>query len=154
VKNKNYTFTPLDVRTSIVKTVLYQLNSLIMNAILGLGKYLFAVPFAIFGIFHFMGADAMAAMTPGGAIMVYFTGICLIAAAVSIIIGKFDKLATALLGLMLLLFVVLVHAKGLSSAADEMAKQTAMGGLLKDLALAGAAWMYSASMSKDNSVIG
>ncbi len=122
-----------------------------MNAILGLGKYIFAVPFAIFGIFHFMGADAMAAMAPGGSIMVYFTGACLIAATVSILIGKYDKLATALLGVMLLLFVVLVHAKGLSDPAQQ---QMATMSILKDLALAGAAWMYSASLSKDNSVIG
>ena len=126
-----------------------------MNSILGLGKYLFAVPFAVFGIMHLMNADAMAGMAPfGGSIMVYITGLALIAAAVSIIIGKMDKLATALLGLMLLLFVLLIHAKGLANAADAGASAMAMSGLLKDLALAGAAWMYSASLAKDNSVIG
>ncbi len=126
-----------------------------MNSILGLGKYLFAVPFAIFGIMHLMNADSMAGMAPfGGSIIVYITGLCLIAAAVSIIIGKYDKLATALLGLFLLLTALLVHAKGLSNAADAGASAAAMGGLLKDIMLAGAAWMYSASLSKDNSVIG
>ena len=126
-----------------------------MNSILGLGKYLFAVPFAVFGIMHLMNADAMAGMAPfGGSIMVYITGLALIAAAVSIIIGKMDKLATALLGLMLLLFVLLIHAKGLANAADAGASAMAMSSLLKDLALAGAAWMYSASLAKDNSVIG
>ncbi|MCC6726848.1 MAG: DoxX family protein [Saprospiraceae bacterium] len=118
---------------------------------LGLGKYLFAIPFAIFGILHFMGADAMAPMAPGGAIMVYVSGACLIAAAVSIFIGKYDKLATALLGLLLLLFVILIHAKGMSDPAQS---QMALMSILKDLSLAGAAWMYSASLSKDNSVIG
>ena len=104
---------------------------------------------------HLMNADAMAGMAPfGGSIMVYITGLALIAAAVSIIIGKMDKLATALLGLMLLLFVLLIHAKGLANAADAGASAMAMSSLLKDLALAGAAWMYSASLAKDNSVIG
>mgnify|MGYP001193125874 CR=1 FL=1 len=126
-----------------------------MNAILGLGKYLFAVPFAVFGIMHLMNADAMAGMAPfGGAIIVYITGLALIAAAVSIIIGKMDKLATALLGLMLLLFALFVHAKGLSAATDAGASAASMGNLLKDLMLAGAAWMYSASLSKDKAVIG
>jgi putative oxidoreductase len=126
-----------------------------MNSVLGLGKYLFAVPFAVFGIMHLMNADAMASMAPfGGAIIVYITGLCLIAAAVSIIIGKYDKLATALLGLFLLLTALLVHAKGLSNAADAGASAAAMGGLLKDIMLAGAAWMYSASLAKDNSLIG
>ncbi len=119
-----------------------------MNAILGLGKYLFAVPFAVFGILHLMNADAMAGMAPfGGSIIIYITGICLIAAAVSIIIGKYDKLATALLGLMLILFVALLHIKGATASGDWST-------MLKDLALAGAAWMYAASLSKDNSVIG
>lgn len=126
-----------------------------MNAILGLGKYIFAVPFAVFGIMHLMNADAMAGMAPfGGAIIVYITGLALIAASVSIIIGKMDKLASALLGLMLLLFALLVHAKGLSAATDAGASAASMGNMLKDLMLAGAAWMYSASLSKDNAVIG
>ncbi len=126
-----------------------------MNSILGLGKYLFAVPFAVFGIMHLMNAEAMAGMAPfGGSIIVYITGLCLIAATVSIIIGKYDKLATALLGLFMLLTALLVHAKGLSGAADAAASAASMSGLLKDLMLAGAAWMYSASLSKDNSVIG
>ena len=45
-----------------------------MNAITGLGKYFFAIPMLIFGVFHFMGANEMAAMAPGGVISVYFTG--------------------------------------------------------------------------------
>ena len=65
-----------------------------MNAILNLGKYLFAVPFAIFGIFHFMNTEMLAGMAPGGSVMVYITGIALIAATVSILIGKYDKLAS------------------------------------------------------------
>jgi putative oxidoreductase len=122
-----------------------------MNSILGLGKYLFAVPFAVFGIMHLMNAEAMAGMAPfGGSIIIYITGLCLIAATVSIIIGKYDKLATALLGLFMLLTALLVHAKVMADGSDP----SAMGNLLKDLALAGAAWMYSASLSKDNSVIG
>ena len=126
-----------------------------MNAVLGLGKYLFAVPFAVFGIMHLMNADAMAGMAPfGGSIIIYITGICLIAAAVSIIIGKYDKLATALLGLFMLLTALLIHAKGLSAAADAGASAAAMSGLLKDLMLAGASWLYAANLSKDNSVIG
>lgn len=117
-------------------------------------KVPFCSAICLFGLFYFMGADAMAGMTPGGAVMVYFTGICLIAAAVSIIIGKYDILTTALLGLMMLLFVVILHVRSVMNATDEMAKQAATGNLLKDLALAGATWMYAASMSKDKSVIG
>lgn len=122
-----------------------------MNALLSAGKYLFALPFLVFGAFHFMNADAMAGMVPlpGGAIWVYLTGLGLIAAAISIFIGKMDKLATFLLGAMLLIFVLAVHLKG-AMAGD----QGATSGFLKDLALAGASWLYAAHIAKDNAVIG
>ncbi len=120
-----------------------------MNAILSLGKYLYAIPFAIFGLFHFMNAGAMAGMAFGSSILVYITGIALIAAAVSMLIGKYDKLAATLLGFMLLLFVFLVHFKG-AMAGD----QAATGNVLKDLMLAGAAWIYAKNAAKDPSVIG
>lgn len=122
-----------------------------MNALLSAGKYLFAIPFLIFGAFHFMNANAMAGMVPlpGGAIWVYLTGLGLIAAAVSIFIGKMDKLATFLLGVMLLIFVLALHLKG-AMAGD----QAATTGLLKDVALAGAAWLYAGNLAKDNAVIG
>lgn len=122
-----------------------------MNAILNLGKWLFAVPFLVFGVFHFLGAKDMAGMAPfGGEIMVYITGVALVAAAVSMFIGKYDKLATILLALMLILFIVFIHGP----AAGDSANQAAMPNLLKDLALAGAALLYAKNEAKDNSVIG
>lgn len=122
-----------------------------MNALLNLGKYFFAVPFLIFGAFHMMSADAMAGMVPipGGAVWVYLTGLGMIAAAVAIFIGKMDKLATFLLGVLLLIFAVTIHMKG---AMDG--DQASTTNLLKDLALAGASWLYAGHLSKDNSVIG
>jgi len=117
-----------------------------MNSIINLGKYLFAIPMAVFGIMHFLAADDMAAMAPGGKIMVYITGLALILAAVSIIIGKMDKLASFLLGVMLLLFII-PHAQNLATNDMEMLN------ILKNLALAGGAFMY-AKMAKDNSYIG
>ncbi|MEZ5032531.1 MAG: hypothetical protein R2787_14145 [Saprospiraceae bacterium] len=120
-----------------------------MNAILNLGKYLFAIPFIVFALFHFMGAEAMAPMAFGSSLLVYFTGLCLLLAGVSIIIGKMDKLATVLLGLFLILMVVFVHLGG---AMDG--DQAATGNVLKDLMLAGASWLYAANIAKDNAVIG
>lgn len=120
-----------------------------MQAILGLGKYLFAIPFLIFGIFHLMGAEAMAPMAFGSTLLVYLTGIALILATVSIFMGKYDKLATVLLGVFLLLTVALVH---LSGAIDG--DQAATGNVLKDLSLAGASWLYAGQIARDKSVIG
>jgi putative oxidoreductase len=125
-----------------------------MNAILSAGRYLLIVPALIFGVFHLMSANDMAGMVPipGGAIWVYITGICMIAAAVSIIIGKYDKLAAALLGLLILIFALSIHLPGVISTGGE--DMGAMSSLLKDLGLVGGSWIYAAVMAKDKSVIG
>ncbi len=117
-----------------------------MNSFINLGKYLFALPFVVFGIFHFMNAEAMAGMAPGGSIMVYITGVGLVAAGISIMIGKFDKLASVLLAVMLLLFIW-PHYKSMATNPHEM------GNILKNIALAGASLLY-ASTAEDNAVIG
>ncbi|MBV6647518.1 MAG: DoxX family protein, partial [Cyclobacteriaceae bacterium] len=70
---------------------------------------------------------------------VYLTGVALILAAVAIVINKKAKLATMLLGIMLLLFAVLIHLPGMPDA---------MPSFFKDIALAGAAFYLSAN-SKD-----
>ncbi len=113
-----------------------------MNA----GKYLFAIPFAVFGIFHFAFAENMKGLAFGSSILVYLTGAALIAAAVSMLIGKLDKLAAVLLAVFLLLTAFLVHL--------EAAQGGDAGNLLKDIMLAGASLMYAKTMAKDNAVIG
>jgi len=117
-----------------------------MNSILGLGKYLFAIPFGVFGVLHFMNADAMAGYAFGNPILVYVSGAALLAASVSMLIGKFDKLAAVLLAVLLLVFVFAIHLKP-ASAGDY-------SGLLKDIALAGAALMYAKTSARDASVVG
>jgi len=111
-----------------------------------LGKYLFLIPLAIFGLFHFMNAEAMAGIVPSflpaKVVWVYLTGAALIAAAAAVIMGKKAKLALQLLGLMLLLFALLIWFPG-AIGGD----QTATSMFLKDLALAGAAWWASKDQS-------
>ena len=123
-----------------------------MNTILGLGKYVFAVPFLVFGLFHFMSADQMASMAPGGKMMVYFAGLTMVAASLAIILGKYDKLASVLLAVQLLLYVVLIHIPGMS-ADDEGMKQMATTNVLKDIMIMGGALLH-ASQAKDKSIIG
>lgn len=127
-----------------------------MSTILGLGKYMFALIIAVFGLFHFMNGPAMAGMVPipGGVVWVYLSGAGLIAAALSIVLGKYDKLGTTLLGFMLLIFALGVHLRGMMGTEDAMAQQSYMGNLLKDIGLAGAAWMYAGGFAKDKSLIG
>lgn len=126
-----------------------------MNVVNSLGRFLFGIPMAIFGIFHFVNAESMAGMVPswmpGGTIWVYLTGAALILAAVAIMIQKKDRLAAQLLGLMLLLFALLVHLPGLG-AEDETAKTMSMIMAMKDIALAGGALAF-AKLAKDPSSI-
>ena len=110
-------------------------------------RVLYAIPMAIFGLFHFMNGEQMAAWVPsfipGGVFWVYLTGVALLAAAVAILIQKKARLASLLLAVMLLIFVLTVHLPGVL-AGNEMS----MPGLLKDVALAGAALGF-AGTAKD-----
>ena len=113
-----------------------------MDALPTVGKFLFAIPMAVFGALHFMMGAAMAGMVPpfipGGVIWVYITGVALIAAAAAIALNKEAVLATRLLGLMLLLFALTIHLPALLGG-----DQAAMSMLLKDVALAGGAFVLS-----------
>ena len=107
-----------------------------------IGKYLYAIPMVIFGLFHFLNASAMAGMVPipGGVFWIYLTGLALLLSGVSIIIKKYDDWASFLLAVLLLIFVLTIHLPGVLSGG-EMA-QMFMTNLLKDLALAGGSLIY------------
>ncbi len=116
---------------------------------LTIGRAVFAIPMAIFGLMHLMSGNDMAGMVPipGGVIWVYLIGVALIAAAVSIIINKHSKLACQLLALLLLIFALTIHLPALLEAtAETMAGP--MSNMLKDIALAGAAFGFSATFEE------
>jgi uncharacterized membrane protein YphA (DoxX/SURF4 family) len=117
------------------------MKNIILN-ISKIGKYLYAIPMVIFGLFHFLNASAMAGMVPipGGVFWIYLTGLSLILAGVSIIIQKLDDWSSFLLAVLLLVFVLTMHLPGVI-AGGEMA-QMYMTNLLKDLALAGGSLIY------------
>ncbi len=105
-----------------------------------LARILYAIPFIIFGINHFIYADQMVNVIPSyfpvKMFFVYFTGAALIAAGVSIITKIKIRLASLLLALMLGIFVLTVHLPGVFK---EASRQMAMISLLKDTSLAAAA---------------
>lgn len=103
-----------------------------------IGRYLFALPFAVFGLFHLFNAGNMTGWVPipGGVFWVYLTGLAHLAASVSIIIEQKTRLACILLGVMLLIFVFSIHLPGIINGNMP----SSMINLLKDLALTGAAW--------------
>ena len=111
------------------------------------GRIIFGLIFLVFGFFHFSGADMMAAWVPGWLpapkLLVYISGLGLIAAGVSIIIKVYARLATLLLALLLLLIILTMHIPG-AAGGD----QAAMTMVLKDLGLMGAALYMSSHFKK------
>ena len=118
-----------------------------MNNLKNVGRIMFAVPFAMFGMMHIMMASNMTGMVsswvPGGVFWVYVTGMALVAAAISIIAKKQIYLASVLLAVLLGVFVMTIHLPALLGG-DQMA----MGGMLKDISLAGGALLI-AGLFKD-----
>lgn len=106
------------------------------------GRIIFAVPFAVFGLMHFMMGNAMAGMVPsffpGGVFWVYLTGLALIAATISLITQKQIVLAATLLGVLMFIFVLTIHLPALIGG-DQMA----MTSVMKDVSLGGAALMIA-----------
>lgn len=116
------------------------------------GRFIFAIPFAIFGIFHFINGSAMAGMVPsfipGGLFWVYLTGAAHLAASISFIIEKKAHLAGLLLALMLVIFALTIHLPGAMGGEDP----AAMTNFLKDIALAGGALILADRYSSDSDV--
>jgi len=118
-----------------------------MNEIIErVGRILFALPFIVFGAGHFANSASMATMVPaylpGPLFWVYLTGAAQIAAGISIVIRRYDRLAGLLLAGLLVVYVITVHIPGLSSP-DQTRRLISFANLLKDLGLAGGALVIS-----------
>lgn len=111
------------------------------------GRILYALPFLGFGIGHLTNAHFMAGMVPlpGGIFWIYLTGLALLAASISIIIQTKARLATLLLGIMLIIFVLLIHLPNAMSA-NQATQMMGQANLMKDLSLAGAAFYLSGTL--------
>ena len=105
------------------------------------GRLLFAIPWIIFGIQHYMYAGFVTTLVPAympfRAFWVYFTGTAMIAAGISFILCRQVRLAASLLGGMLLLFVLQLHTVTLTGNPHNPVFWTRA---LQDIALAGAAF--------------
>jgi uncharacterized membrane protein len=112
----------------------------------------FGVPWLVFGIQHFMYADFVASLVPAyfpaRLFFAYFTGAAMFAAGVSLIVNIKARLAAMLLGIMLLIFVLLIHVPKLASDSTVMMAWTRA---LQDVAIASAAFMLAGALSKQES---
>jgi len=115
-----------------------------------IGRILFAVPFALFGINHFLMMDYYVGMLtsfiPLGAYTIILTGIMLIAASISILSKKYVKISTLLLAALLFIFIVTIHIPNLFHEANRTATLIA---LLKDISLMGGSLMIAGIYSEN-----
>ena len=134
--------------------IIFSLNCIAMKTIIGLGRYLVFIPLLGFGIKHLRDGADLAGLVPpffpGGIVWIYVTGGAMLLAVVSGLIGKWDKLAFALAGLMILVFALTIHFRGVLEGGNPRV----LFDLLKDVGLTGACWMYAANYARDNSFVG
>lgn len=125
-----------------------------MKNITTLGRILFAFPFAIFGINHFLMMDYYVGMLtsfiPLGAYTIILTGIMLIATSISIISKKFVKISTITLAILLFIFIITIHIPHLITDTD---KTSTLIALLKDISLMGGSLMIAGIYSEDEKTV-
>jgi uncharacterized membrane protein len=113
------------------------------------GPLLFAIPMAIFGMDHLVAAKAIATVVPswipGQLFWAYFVGVALIAAALSLATKTQPHLSAALLGIMIFLFVLLIHLPSCLATPYDKTKLTLV---LRDLTLSAGALAFAASRSE------
>lgn len=116
-----------------------------------IGRILFAIPFLIFGINHFLMTDYYVGMltsfVPRGAYSIILVGILLIGASISIITKKYVRISTILLACLLFIFIVTIHIPHLFIDAD---RTTAIIALLKDVSLMGGSLMIAGIYSEED----
>lgn len=114
------------------------------------GRIIFALPFGIFGINHFLMVDfyigQLTSFIPAGGFTIILTGLSLIAACISIITKRLIRLSTILLAILLLIFILTIHIPHL---LQHFNTEITIIALLKDISLIGGCLMI-AGMSGDD----
>ncbi len=111
-----------------------------------IGRFLFGLPFVVFGVFHFINTELISGGVPSylpgdGAFWVWLTGAVFVLAGAGIVLGKKVGALAELLALQLVVLVLLIH---LPNAEANMVQ------LLKDVALIGGALMLAARHSDED----
>lgn len=91
-----------------------------VNALMGSGRYLFAVSMVVFGIDHYLVFNLIVSLVPrwipgSGWLWANLTALAFIAAGISIALKLLDRWASFMLGLMFLFWFLLLHAPRVAS---------------------------------------
>src|SRR5262245_52286374 len=110
-----------------------------------LGRFFLAAFMILCGIEHFIYVELVTRMVPswipGGVFWTYFTGVALIAGGLGIIIPMTSRLAGGLSGLMIFLWVLLVHIP----RAAELRNANEITAVFEALAFSGVAFLVAAA---------
>lgn len=115
-----------------------------LDKIMPFGRLLFAIPMAVFGTEHFTFPEEVARIVPSWlpahSFWAYLAGVALIAAALSIVVRRQERLAATLLGILLFLFVALIH---LPNVVAHPGDRFAWAVCLRDIAFSGGAFAFA-----------
>jgi len=121
-----------------------------VNGLTQLGRYLFAIAIAFFGLQyltfgHFLGGlPPVPPWAPGGALAAYLTGILLVAVAIGMAIPKYVRLSAFVLGAFFVLCVLILHTPHLHDIIYEGTDRTRA---LEPLALGAAAFILASAFN-------
>jgi uncharacterized membrane protein len=122
-----------------------------MRNLTAIGRFLYALPFAIMGLNHFFFTDYfignVSSFIPLGPYTVMLTGVFLIMASISILINKYVKISTILLAILLLIFILSIHIPGLF---NPQFWRVSLIELLKDTSLMGGSLMIAGMVRNNN----
>jgi uncharacterized membrane protein YphA (DoxX/SURF4 family) len=120
-----------------------------MKNLATLGRWLFFLSFSFYVFLHLalpeVGVrDYVPKYLPLPFFWNYLTGVCLLAFMISCVAGKWDRLASLLLAVYLLLVILMIHAPNAGSNPMEMLNVFRIANMI------GGALMYAGAFSKDS----
>lgn len=123
-----------------------------MNKILNAGRYIFPLSFLLYVGLHFgmpqVGASFVPSWLPAPLFWNYFTGVLIIAFIISCLTGKYDKLATVLMAVYVLLMIFMVHIPRAGMYENDMLN------IFRNIMVIGALLVYARYACKDKRITG
>ncbi len=113
-----------------------------IDKVVALGPLCFAIPLAVFGAEHLSGAippQAVPEFMPWRLFWIYFVGVALIAAALSIATKIQVRWSGLLVGIMMFLFVAMLHLPGSIRTGGRFAWTV----VIRELSFGGGAWVLA-----------
>jgi uncharacterized membrane protein len=129
--------------------------TILPDKIAGLGRLFFAAGLIAFGILQFIHGDFVATLVPawisGHYFWTYFAAIALITGGAGLILPQTARLAAALTGLMIFLWVMLLHIPRAVAAAGPQSRNE-WTAVFEALAMSGIAFVIAGSLRRSSFV--